>query len=75
MSKLTLSIDEAVVARAKRYAKRSGKSVSKLVESYLDMVSEPLGNTQDPPILRSLRGSLRGGEPRDYRRRLVEKYR
>ena len=33
--KLTLSIDENVVAEAKDYAKESGKSLSKLIEGYL----------------------------------------
>ena len=34
-SKLTLSINEAVVRRAKRYAKSRGKSLSKVIEQYL----------------------------------------
>ena len=40
MSKLTLSIDHAVVEKAKRYAKSRRVSVSKLVEGYLDLVSK-----------------------------------
>jgi hypothetical protein len=38
MSKLTLSVDPGVAARAKRYAKRHGVSVSGLVETYLAAV-------------------------------------
>ena len=35
MAKLTLSVDEAVVERAKEIARRRGTSVSALVERYL----------------------------------------
>lgn len=74
MSKLTLSIDEAVVDRAKRYAKRRGLSVSKLVQNYLDAVTEPAAGAE-PPVLKSLRGTLRRGAVRDYRAYLERKHR
>ena len=35
MSKLTLSVDPAVVRRAKKYAAARGTSVSRLVTTYL----------------------------------------
>jgi Family of unknown function (DUF6364) len=41
MSKLTLTVDDAVILRAKRYAKKQGISVSKMVEAYLAAVAEP----------------------------------
>jgi hypothetical protein len=75
MSKLTLSIDESVVSRAKRFARKRGVSVSKLVEGYLDAVSEPPRSTEDPPILRSLRGSLKKASLDSYHKHLTEKYR
>ena len=61
MSKLTLSVDERVVSRAKRYAKRRGVSVSAMVEAYLASVAEaPDKSSEDsPPILRSVRGILK----------------
>ena len=74
MSKVTLSIDPAVVVRAKRYAKRRGVSVSSLVEEYLDLVSEPPRSGPEPPVLRSLRGVLKKADRDAYRRRLIEKY-
>jgi hypothetical protein len=40
-TKLTLSVDPAVVSRAKRYAAKQGVSVSWLVETYLASVSRP----------------------------------
>ncbi len=38
-TKLTLNIDEKVVARAKKYAYQNKVSVSKIVENYLDSIS------------------------------------
>ncbi|MBI3473303.1 MAG: antitoxin [Candidatus Solibacter usitatus] len=75
MSKVTLSVEQSVVVRAKRYARKRGTSVSKLVEAYLDMLSEPLLTGNDPPVLRSLRGTLRKAAPDNYRKHLARKYR
>ena len=35
-TKLTLTIEKAVIEKAKEYAKNSGRSLSDLIESYLD---------------------------------------
>ncbi len=75
MSKLTLSMDPAVVSRAKRYAKRRKTSVSRLVETYLASVTEPAEPEDLPPVLRRLRGSLKKGSVEDYRDYLSAKYR
>ncbi len=37
--KVTLSIDESVVRRAKQYARDRGKSLSKVIEQYLSYVT------------------------------------
>lgn len=74
MSKLTLSVDPIVVSRAKRYAKRNGVSLSKMVEAYLASVAEPAPVGKMPPVLTSLRGILKKGDPKGYKRHLVEKY-
>ena len=75
MSKLTLSVDNQVISRAKRYAKQHGVSVSKMVETYLAAVAAPAPSTPDTPILRSLRGSLRKANPEEYKKHLAAKYR
>lgn len=76
MSKLTLSVDEHVVKRAKRYAARRGTSVSRLVERYLSLVSRPpLSTEEDPPALRMLRGAAKGIAAEEYGHHLVRKYR
>jgi len=76
MAKLTLSVDNRVVSRAKQYAKRRGVSVSKMVEGYLAAVAEPPScATADAPILRSVRGILKSADVDEYRKHLAAKYR
>ena len=65
-------------ARAKRYAKRRGTSVSRLVESYLDAVSSSAKESDElPPVTRRLRGILKGAgySHDDYVDHLERKYR
>ena len=76
MAKLTLSVDSRVVQRAKQYAKRRGVSVSKMVETYLAAVAEPLHSIgETAPILRSVRGVLKNADIDEYRKHLAAKYR
>jgi len=75
-TKLTLSVDARVVARAKEYARSRGTSVSGLVEQLLDLAATV--RTQPdvtPPMLGRLRGSLKRVDEKDYRRYLEKKYR
>ena len=75
MSKLTLSVDRSVVSRAKRYAQRQGLSVSEMVEAYLALVSNSVDVKEAPPILRSVRGTLKKADLAEYRKHLTEKFR
>ena len=86
MEKLTLSIDPVVIARAKRYAKARGTSVSRLVEQMLDLASsgaQPVpsarasqaATAEPPPVLARLRGSLKRGTVDDYKAYLERKHR
>ena len=76
MAKLTLSIDERVVARAKVYARAQGTSVSGLVEKMLELAATRSGRAgETPAVLEKLRGSLKRGSARDYHRYLERKYR
>jgi hypothetical protein len=74
MAKLTLSVEESVIDRAKRYAERRNVSVSRLVEDYLAAVTEPASNRANTPVLNAVRGILKSGDREDYRRHLVKKY-
>jgi len=76
MAKLTLSVDDGVVSRAKQYAKLHGISVSEMVETYLAAVADPPSSAVGgSPILRSLRGVLRNADIGEYREHLATKFR
>ena len=79
MAKLTLSVDETVVERAKRYAAERGTSVSHLVETYLGLLARaaPAPGQDLPPVTRRLWGILKGASYHrdEYRRHLARKYR
>ena len=78
MSKLTLSVDEQVIARAKRYAQEKRTSVSQLVETFLGgLASSPPRDDVLPPVTRRLHGVLAGAalSRKEYRDHLARKYR
>ena len=75
MGKLTLSVEDSVVSRAKQYAKSRGVSISEMVQTYLIAVSEPSTSAGDPPVLRSVRGILKDADREAYRQHLSSKYR
>jgi len=77
--KLTLSLNEQVIERAKIYAKDNEISLSKLIESYLSSLLER--KTQDieiTPLVESLSGVISLPSDFDYRSDytdyLLEKY-
>jgi hypothetical protein len=72
--KLTLSVDEDVVERAKTLARRWNTSVSALVEERLRGLTEP-SSVDDTPLVARLRGVLPEEASRDeHRRHLEEKH-
>ena len=44
--KLTLSINEKTVLKARRISRRRGKSISRIVEEYLDSITEKEGQKE-----------------------------
>ncbi|MFA6261730.1 MAG: DUF6364 family protein [Bacteroidia bacterium] len=72
-SKLTLSIDREVIQRAKEYAHKTGRSLSDLIESYLESIvqsdkeSDP---TQMPPKLKRLFGSTHIATNLDHKKEI-----
>ncbi len=77
-SKLTLRLEEELVRRAKRLAKKRGKSVSKIVADYFTLFEAQKKKPEEKfsPIVQSLKGALRGTtvDVQAYRKHLVEKY-
>ncbi len=59
-NKLTLSVNEKVVIKAKKYAKANGKSLSQLVETYFEKITEPeIKNKQVSGRLQKLVGIVK----------------
>ncbi|MBX2897052.1 MAG: hypothetical protein KF763_16520 [Cyclobacteriaceae bacterium] len=61
-TKLTLSIDSKILAKAKRGAKKEKIALSKLVKTYFDKKYQQLVD-KPTPIADSLRGILKGKVP------------
>jgi hypothetical protein len=72
-TKLTLTIDDSVIAIAKKYAKQNGKSLSDIVENYLLSLSSK-GNTEEniSPSILKLMGSIKLPDNYDYKKELTK---
>lgn len=84
-TKLTLTIEQEIIQKAKKYAKDKNRSLSDIIENYLKMLTKAeetkLDSHQEKslnPIVKSLKGSFKMPHNMDYkkelRNRLEEKY-
>lgn len=75
-TKLTLTIDQAIIMKAKKYAQEKHKSVSKIVEEYLRNLSEKNGFfIPSKPLEAPITDSIAGMFPdsgKDYKTMLDE---
>lgn len=60
-NKLTLTIEEEIIKRAKEYSKQKGRSLSELIENYLQFItaSEKKINVELTPKIKKLKGSIK----------------
>jgi len=81
-TKLTLKLDKVVIEKAKRYASSHSRSLSSLVESYLESITsgEPKTNADEPeisPFVKSMASGVSIPADLDYKaeyaKRLQEK--
>ncbi len=73
--KLTLSVDEQVIERARRYSRRHNTSISQLVSNYLAQLDTSEGEEAYSPTVRRLLGILPSDtNVEQYYRHLEEKY-
>ena len=63
-TKLTLTVEKEVIERAKFYAKNSGRSLSELVENYLDTITQEKTEQKVSPKLKKLVGIVK--LPKDF---------
>jgi len=69
-TKLTLTVEKTIIERAKSYAKKTGRSLSELIESYLENITEENYNSDLSPKLRKLIGSVKLPEDFDEEKEL-----
>jgi hypothetical protein len=79
-TKLTLTIEQTIIEKAKKYAKDHGRSLSDIVENYLKGITKEdnIDSIELTPIVKSLKGSFKAPKNNDYKKelskRLTEKY-
>ncbi len=74
-TKLTLTIDEKVVNKAKIYARKKGNSLSGIVANYLKAVTKNSVNETDVDLsllVKSLKGSFSVRSGFDYKKELKD---
>ena len=80
-TKLTLTIEQEIIKRAKNYAKEKNRSLSDIIENYLKILTKEerkQKSTKLSPVVESLKGYFKMPENMDYKKelgnRLEEKY-
>lgn len=79
-TKLTLTIEQEIIERAKQYAKGKNRSLSDIIENYLKFLTNKDTNTESDlnPVVASLKGAFKMPKNFDYKKelgkRLEEKY-
>lgn len=79
-TKLTLTIEQEIIERAKKYAKGKNRSLSDIIENYLRFLTnkDSKGENELHPSIASLKGSFKMPKNFDHKKelgnRLEEKY-
>ena len=79
-TKLTLTIEQTIIERAKKYADIKGRSLSNIVENYLKAITKEdnIESIELTPIVKSLKGTFKAPKNMNYKKelskRLTEKY-
>ena len=73
-AKLTLTIEQSVIEKAKKYAKEKERSLSDLIENYLKAITKEKTTEieKDTPIIQSLKGSFHIPDDFDYKKELTK---
>ncbi|MGL4598211.1 MAG: DUF6364 family protein [Bacteroidia bacterium] len=72
-TKLTLTIDDSVIASAKKYAKNKGKSLSDIVENYfMSLTAKESKDEEISPQVLKLMGTIELPEDFDYKKQLAK---
>jgi hypothetical protein len=78
-TKLTLTVEQSVIEKAKFYAKKTGRSLSEIIENYLEKLTQDTPEDQKmSPRLKKIVGSVKlpknFDEKKELRKTLEDKY-
>ncbi len=73
-TKLTLTIEQSVIKRAKEHAKEEGRSLSTIIENFLKAITKDksAANIEINPLTKSLRGSFKAPDNFNYKEELIK---
>ncbi|MBK8806253.1 MAG: hypothetical protein IPO21_06280 [Bacteroidales bacterium] len=73
-TKLTLTIEQTLIEKAKEYAKGKGRSLSDIVENYFKVIVKEgdVVKIEETPIADSLRGAFKAPKDFDYKKELTK---
>lgn len=80
-TKLTLTIEQTIIKKAKKYARQKGRSLSDIIENYLKIITKNKSKSdiEVAPLTKSLKGTFKAPDDFDYKKQLTkglsEKYR
>lgn len=74
-TKLTLTIEQTTIEKAKKYANKKGRSLSNIIENYLKVITkeDDTEKVELTPIVNSLKGSFKAPENFDYKKELSKR--
>ena len=74
-TKLTLTIEQELIQKAKDYAKQKNRSLSDIIENYLKILTkeEKKESSRLSPIVKSLKGSFKMPADFDYKEELKKR--
>ena len=73
-TKLTLTVEKSVIEKAKKYAKGTQRSLSEMVQKYLESLVEESDKSELSLKIKKLAGSLKLPENFDYDKALDDYY-
>jgi hypothetical protein len=72
-TKLTLTIEQSIIEKAKAYAKVRNRSLSDIIENYLKAITkEQKVSDEISPLIKSLQGSFKAPKDFDYKQELSD---
>lgn len=73
-TKLTLTIEQSIIEKAKKYARERERSLSDLIENYLKALTneKEIDDNDLSPTVKQLRGSFKLPKDFDYKKELTD---